>query len=252
VGGVTVPPRQRAGGGRESGGRESGGTIVSPKQTTRPLIHEEEDGVPKFNFSAELQAELKDLGVYVSTWKHVEDRITAGWSETDVLALVDWMSKTRKDKAKAAQGFVTRVREGSKAPQEYYDFSGRQLARKWYPGKVETHDPEPEPDDEEPEYVFVQADETVTHEIEQAWQALLDQLSMEMPRASFSTWVQGSKPVHFETNTLQVACRNPYTRDWLESRLRSTVERLLVGILNTSVGVVFVVADGVAVETEME
>jgi hypothetical protein len=84
---------------------------------------------------------------------------------------------------------------------------------------------------------------------EQAWGAVLEQLQTEMPRASFDTWVRDTKPVRYGGNTLSINARNAYARDWLESRLQSTVERKLVGIMNqASVEVVFVSADTVEVE----
>ena len=76
---------------------------------------------------------------------------------------------------------------------------------------------------------------------DQAWQSVLGQLQMEMPRASFDTWVRDTKPVSFAEGTLTIGVRNAYARDWLESRLASTVNRLLVGILNSSVDVHFIV-----------
>ena len=76
---------------------------------------------------------------------------------------------------------------------------------------------------------------------DQAWQSVLGQLQMEMPRASFDTWVRDTKPVSYEEGTLTVGVRNAYARDWLESRLGSTVSRLLVGIMNSTVDVSFVV-----------
>jgi hypothetical protein len=75
----------------------------------------------------------------------------------------------------------------------------------------------------------------------QAWQSVLGQLQMEMPRASFDTWVRDTEAVSLEDGTLTISTRNDYARDWLESRLRSTVSRMLVGILNQSVKVEFVV-----------
>jgi hypothetical protein len=78
---------------------------------------------------------------------------------------------------------------------------------------------------------------------EQAWQSVLGQLQMEMPRASFDTWVRDTKPVSYQDETLTIGVRNAYARDWLESRLASTVSRLLVGILNASVSINFVVTD---------
>lgn len=256
-GGGAVPPRQAAGGGGESGGGESGGAIVSPKQTTRPLIHEEEKAAtPKFNFSSELQDELKNLGVFVSIWKGIELKLTMdGWTETDVLALIDWMTDTRASKTKAAQGVVTRMRENTKAPQEYYAFSKRRISGKWYPGKADEDQSDSseaeadEPSDQtadEPTYAVVQADETVTPTIQQAWRAVLNQLETEMHKGAFYSYVANTYPAHFSTSILTVATGTAAMRDWLESRLQSTVERLLVGILNQSVTVEFVVA----VETE--
>src|SRR6266508_2352482 len=79
---------------------------------------------------------------------------------------------------------------------------------------------------------------------EQAWQSVLGQLQMEMPRASFDTWVRDTKPISYQDGTLTIGVRNAYARDWLESRLASTVSRLLVGTLNTNASVQFVVANG--------
>ena len=73
--------------------------------------------------------------------------------------------------------------------------------------------------------------------VEQAWQSVLGQLQMEMPRASFDTWVRDTKPLSYQNGTLTIGVRNAYARDWLESRLASTVSRLLVGIMNASVAV---------------
>ena len=72
---------------------------------------------------------------------------------------------------------------------------------------------------------------------EQAWQSVLGQLQMEMPRASFDTWVRDTRPISYQDGTLTVGVRNAYARDWLESRLASTVSRLLVGIMRGSVNV---------------
>ena len=76
---------------------------------------------------------------------------------------------------------------------------------------------------------------------EQAWQSVLGQLQMEMPRASFDTWVRDTRPLSFENGILTVGVRNAYARDWLENRLAGTVDRLLVGILDSNASVDFTV-----------
>jgi DNA-binding MarR family transcriptional regulator len=89
-------------------------------------------------------------------------------------------------------------------------------------------------------------------EAARAWAIVLAQLQMDMPRASFDTWVRDTIPVRYEAGELTVAAHSAYARDWLESRLTSTVERLLVGILNEQhVAVRFIACEGVSVETEV-
>jgi chromosomal replication initiator protein len=78
--------------------------------------------------------------------------------------------------------------------------------------------------------------------VEQAWQSVLGQLQMEMPRASFDTWVRDTRPIKHDDGVLTISVRNAYARDWLESRLASTVNRLLIGIMDSNISVKFIVA----------
>jgi len=80
-------------------------------------------------------------------------------------------------------------------------------------------------------------------DIERAWQSALGQLQMEMPKASFDTWVRDSMPVSFENGVFTISVRNAYARDWLESRLSTTVTRLLAGIMNREISVRFAVIE---------
>ncbi len=76
---------------------------------------------------------------------------------------------------------------------------------------------------------------------EQAWQSVLGQLQTEMPKASYDTWVRDTQVLSYEDGLLTIGVDNAYARDWLESRLASTVNRLLVGVMNRSVEVKFTV-----------
>jgi len=76
---------------------------------------------------------------------------------------------------------------------------------------------------------------------EQAWQAALGQLQMEMPKASFDTWVKGAEFLSYEDGLFVIGVPNTYARDWLEGRLSSTTTRMLTGIMNRTVSVRFVV-----------
>jgi len=83
-----------------------------------------------------------------------------------------------------------------------------------------------------------------------AWQATKAQLQIQMARNPFELWVQDTQAVRYDGNTLTIGVVNEATQAWLESRLTSTVERLLIGILNAEVEVKFVVAELAEVESE--
>jgi chromosomal replication initiator protein len=76
---------------------------------------------------------------------------------------------------------------------------------------------------------------------EQLWQAALGQLQMEMPRATFDTWVRDAELLTYEDGSFVIGVQNAYARDWLEDRLLSTVKRVLTGIVGRTVEVRFVV-----------
>lgn len=87
---------------------------------------------------------------------------------------------------------------------------------------------------------------------EQAWQSVLGQLQMEMPRASFDTWVRDSHLLTLEQGLVTIGVRNAYARDWLENRLQGTAARLLSSLLNQPVDVEFVVSNGRDTSPESE
>jgi len=76
---------------------------------------------------------------------------------------------------------------------------------------------------------------------QQAWQATLGQLQMEMSKAAFDTWVRNAEFVSYENNTFRIGAQNAYARDWLDSRLSSTVARMLTGLMGATQSVEFVV-----------
>lgn len=85
---------------------------------------------------------------------------------------------------------------------------------------------------------------------EQAWQAALGQLQMEMPKAAFNTWVRDAKFISYEDGSFIIGVQNAYARDWLQSRLSSTVTRLLTGIMNRTVEIRFVVWQSSSEQTD--
>lgn len=77
---------------------------------------------------------------------------------------------------------------------------------------------------------------------QQAWQAALGQLQMDMSKAAFDTWVRNTELVTFQNSNFKIGVQNAYARDWLESRLSDTVVRLLTGLMGEPQAVTFVVS----------
>jgi chromosomal replication initiator protein len=67
---------------------------------------------------------------------------------------------------------------------------------------------------------------------------------MEMPRASFDTWVRDTHVISYADGSMIIGVNNAYARDWLDSRLTGTACNLLVGLMDRAVNVAFVVASG--------
>lgn len=78
----------------------------------------------------------------------------------------------------------------------------------------------------------------------QAWQAALGQLQLEMPKAAYDTWIRDAELISASDGEFKVGVHNAYARDWLDSRLKTTIIKLLTGTLNRKVDISFVVNNG--------
>jgi hypothetical protein len=73
-----------------------------------------------------------------------------------------------------------------------------------------------------------------------AWPAVLRELQSDMPKSTYDRWVRDTVLLSARDGIFLIGAHSGYTRDWLESRLTSTIARLLVGICNRSMKVRFV------------
>ena len=89
---------------------------------------------------------------------------------------------------------------------------------------------------------------------QQAWQATIGQLQMELSKASFDTWVKNTQLISYEdaSATFALGAGNAYACDWLESRLKSTVVNKLSGMMARNVQVEFKVYAAPQVDLEEE
>lgn len=82
-----------------------------------------------------------------------------------------------------------------------------------------------------------------TMEPEAAWQATLGELKLQMTRATFNTWVKDTAVRQVrDDGTFVVQVKNEYAQEWLDKKLRVTIERTLADITGQPTAVEFVLS----------
>ena len=85
---------------------------------------------------------------------------------------------------------------------------------------------------------------------QQAWQAALGQLQMDMSKAAYDTWVRNTELITYCDSCFKIGVQNAYARDWLASRLSDTVVRLLTGLMGSPQEISFIVSHHEEVKAE--
>lgn len=75
----------------------------------------------------------------------------------------------------------------------------------------------------------------------QIWQAALGELQLQMTKPTFDTWLKNTSAISYEDGSIIIGVHNAYAKDWLENRLMSIVKRTLMGIVDRTVEVKFIV-----------
>ena len=171
-------------------------------------------------------------------------------------ALLSWLAQAFDTRAKLNHpwGMVYKGLQNNKIPDAQYRADPMKYLSREYlvkcglmPDPVQPVVVEQDPDlvddiepDLAPEYdsALDQRDEGVSPN--HAWQMALDRLAREMPVVNFAR-VENTRPAAWDESSGELVIRveNYWDCDWLESRLQSTVERLLAGMMNRPVAVRF-------------
>lgn len=71
------------------------------------------------------------------------------------------------------------------------------------------------------------------------WENALRELQLQMPRATFDTWLRDTRGVAWNGQRLVVQLRNTRARDWLENRMHAKIERSVRDLVGHDVEVVY-------------
>lgn len=74
---------------------------------------------------------------------------------------------------------------------------------------------------------------------EDIWQMTLHELALQMPAATYETWVRDTSIIAYEDGEFIIGVPHDYARGWLENRLRNNIKRILSKLIQRSVQVTF-------------
>ncbi len=75
------------------------------------------------------------------------------------------------------------------------------------------------------------------------WHATLGELQLQMPKATFDTWVRPTHAISYRDGEMTIGVHSPYAKEWLENRLHTTIARTVTGIVGRTVQVHYIVKD---------
>jgi len=75
---------------------------------------------------------------------------------------------------------------------------------------------------------------------DQVWQATLGELQLQLNKPTFDTWLRNTSLLSHEDGLYVVGVDNAYNKDWLETKLSSTIKRTLTAITGQTANVRFV------------
>ena len=74
---------------------------------------------------------------------------------------------------------------------------------------------------------------------ERLWQQALAELQLQMPKATFDTWLHGTRGIAWDGEQLVVQLRTAQAQAWLEARMQANIERTVGGLVGHDVRVVY-------------
>ena len=85
---------------------------------------------------------------------------------------------------------------------------------------------------------------------QQVWKAVLGDLQMQMPRATFDTWVKNTSVVSYEDGMFVIGAPNTYAVEWLENRLHGALLHSAAQVMRRTVDLRFIVKPTMMVHSE--
>jgi hypothetical protein len=131
---------------------------------------------------------------------------------------------------------ILKLESKERPPGEFLRAAEEQLRLREWMREQEEHEDENLDEDDPPELEA----ESVPAEIHQLWARCLGELQLQITRATFDTWLRGSRVVESGDGCLTIAVRHAYAVDWLQNRLLPVIQRTVARHASGEVEITFV------------
>ena len=144
----------------------------------------------------------------------------------------------RRSLSNPVGNIILKLESGEQPPGEFLRAAEEQIRlRQW----IQEQEQAEESEDLEEQAQLEPDPEDVSVEARRIWTKSLEELKLQMTRATFDTWLRGSKVVEAGDGCLTVAVRHAHAVDWLQNRLLSVIERTVARHTDGKVKITFVV-----------
>jgi hypothetical protein len=144
----------------------------------------------------------------------------------------------RRSLSNPVGNIILKLESGEQPPGEFLRAAEEQIRlRQW----IQEQEQAEESEDLEEQAQLEPDPEHVSVEARRIWTKSLEELKLQMTRATFDTWLRGSKVVEAGDGCLTVAVRHAHAVDWLQNRLLSVIERTVARHTDGKVKITFVV-----------
>jgi hypothetical protein len=213
---------------------EQGVRDSQPEQEQETSDHEQAVGKDQDSLFLLVQTRCRRLGIA----PQVIEVLTEKYDLTSIVQQLEWLP-FRNARDPAAM-LISAIQGDWTAPPPYDPEQARTIWAEWLAPGVDDRERDTTA---APAWERVDQDTTIWPErmvqAGEVWSRVLEELRMQMTRATYDTWLGGSEAVYLGEDDLTVRVRDEYAVEWLRTRLIGPIERTVAGIVGHPVGIRF-------------
>ena len=143
----------------------------------------------------------------------------------------------RRSLSNPVGNIIRKLESGERPPCEFLRAAEEEIRLRQWTQQQEQAD---KAEDREEQDRLDPEDDDLSAEARRIWTRSLEELKLQMTRATFDTWLRGSKVVEAGDGCLTIAVRHVHAVDWLQNRLLPIIERTVARHADGEVKITFV------------